>query len=82
MWDFGGYKPPTYVFIRSYSNWLDSHSDKVEAPGSSPGLRTTFLALSNNWPSSSPFQGGNTGSSPVGATTFFRCSSVGRAAHS
>ena len=68
MWDFGGSKPPTYVVIRSYSNWLDSHSDKVEAPGSSPGLRTIFLALSNNWPSSSPFQGGNTGSSPVGAT--------------
>ncbi len=30
-------------FIRSYSNWLDSHSDKVEVPGSSPGLRTTFF---------------------------------------
>ena len=29
-------------FILSYSNWLDSHSDKVEVPGSSPGLRTTF----------------------------------------
>lgn len=42
MWDFGGSKPPTYVVIRSYSNWLDSHSDKVEAPGSSPGLRTIF----------------------------------------
>ena len=44
MWDFGGSKPPTYCFfIRSYSNWLDSHSDKVEVPGSSPGLRTTFF---------------------------------------
>ena len=34
---------PPIVFIRSYSNWLDSHSDKVEVPGSSPGLRTTFF---------------------------------------
>lgn len=66
-------------FIRSWCNWLTFLSDKEASPDSSSGLRTIFLALSNNWPSSSPFQGGNTGSSPVGATTFFRRSSAGRA---
>ena len=59
---------PPIVFIRSWCNWLTFLSDKEASPDSSSGLRTTFLALSNNWPSSSPFQGGNTGSSPVGAT--------------
>lgn len=70
---------PPIVFIRSYSNWLDSHSDKVEVPGSSLGLRTTFFWRRRITASSLDFQSRHSGPTPGGATTFFRRSSVGRA---